>query len=280
MVIVPMEADKKMHNSFFKYLLFIGIIFFSSFILPAHATNYGSGLYNSGLYSTIVPIIGILPNPGTYNSTQSVSLTAQGSSLIRYSTLSVPVDCTTDTLYSSPISVSVSTRIYVRACDIYGNSSVGIFGFTITNTIFNSPSGGGGGSSFTQVTPIKEIVVNNGNTCQSGELFNTKNGLPCPANNIKVIVPNNSTNLNNSSSVLFTKNLKYKMSGLDVRLLQIYLNNHGYLISKTGPGSPGKETIYFGLSTKKSVTYFQKKNNIKADGIFGSNTRKLINSLK
>ena len=63
-----------------------------------------------------------------------------------------------------------------------------------------------------------------------------------------------------------------------VKLLQKYLNTHGFIISASGPGSPGNETSKFGLVTKVALIKFQKANGIMpASGYFGSLTRKLIN---
>jgi peptidoglycan hydrolase-like protein with peptidoglycan-binding domain len=52
------------------------------------------------------------------------------------------------------------------------------------------------------------------------------------------------------------------MSGVDVKALQVYLNTHGYIIAKSGPGSPGHETNLFGNATKAAVIKFQKANKI------------------
>lgn len=62
-----------------------------------------------------------------------------------------------------------------------------------------------------------------------------------------------------------------------VQLLQKFLNNQGFVIAKSGPGSPGNETDYFGVLTQKALAAFQKKNNINpASGFFGSITRGVI----
>jgi peptidoglycan hydrolase-like protein with peptidoglycan-binding domain len=39
--------------------------------------------------------------------------------------------------------------------------------------------------------------------------------------------------------------------------LQKILNNNGFVISSTGPGSPGNETTYFGSLTLEAVKKFQ-----------------------
>ncbi len=57
--------------------------------------------------------------------------------------------------------------------------------------------------------------------------------------------------------ILFTRNLKLGMQGDDVRRLQIFLNNHGYLIAKSGDGSPGHETNRFGSKLKTALIQFQ-----------------------
>ena len=63
----------------------------------------------------------------------------------------------------------------------------------------------------------------------------------------------------------------------EVKELQKFLNNIGYVVSKTGAGSPGKETNYFGTLTKKALMEFQKDHKIVSDGILGNNTKKEIN---
>jgi peptidoglycan hydrolase-like protein with peptidoglycan-binding domain len=75
-----------------------------------------------------------------------------------------------------------------------------------------------------------------------------------------------------SGSVSINRTLKLKMTGNDVKDLQVYLNTHGYIVSTTGAGSLGKETNYFGLKTKQAVIKFQKANELKADGIAGPKT--------
>ena len=47
-------------------------------------------------------------------------------------------------------------------------------------------------------------------------------------------------------------------AGEDVRQLQIFLNQNGYLVSETGYGSPGNETDYFGEKTLRAYTAYQK----------------------
>ena len=79
-----------------------------------------------------------------------------------------------------------------------------------------------------------------------------------------------------SSGFSGVRTLKLKITGSDVKDLQIYLNTHGYVVAKTGAGSIGKESTYFGNLTKQALMKFQKANGLKADGIAGPKTRVLM----
>jgi murein L,D-transpeptidase YcbB/YkuD len=97
----------------------------------------------------------------------------------------------------------------------------------------------------------------------------------------------NNLNQNNSpkeeitDNFKFNKTLKFGVRDDSVVELQKFLNNNGFLVSKNGAGSPGKETKYFGFYTRKALIDFQKSNNIKpANGYLGSATIKKINNFK
>jgi hypothetical protein len=84
---------------------------------------------------------------------------------------------------------------------------------------------------------------------------------------------------NTTEKYIFKRNLYLGISGEDAKELQKYLNDHGFVLSETGDGSPGNETTTFGLLTKKALIKFQKANNIEpAWGFFGPITRELVNS--
>lgn len=55
----------------------------------------------------------------------------------------------------------------------------------------------------------------------------------------------------------FTRTLRRGSVGEDVRALQRYLNANGFLISRSGPGSRGNETTYFGEATMRALAAFQ-----------------------
>ncbi len=80
-----------------------------------------------------------------------------------------------------------------------------------------------------------------------------------------------------SPSPAFTRDLKFGMTGADVKKLQQYLNNNGYVVAKTGAGSKGKETTTFGPATRSALIKFQKANKITpAIGYFGPKTRGVV----
>src|SRR3989344_186707 len=84
-----------------------------------------------------------------------------------------------------------------------------------------------------------------------------------------------------ASGGAFTRDLKVGMTRDDVKMLQAFLNTHGYSVASQGPGSPGNETIVFGAATRAALIKFQKANTITpAAGYFGPKTRDLVNSMQ
>ena len=85
----------------------------------------------------------------------------------------------------------------------------------------------------------------------------------------------------------FTKSFDVGSSSNDVKELQKHLNNNGFTISKSGPGSKGNETNCFGSLTKKALIKYQNfyKDQIlkpvgltQGTGYFGQSTIKHVNS--
>lgn len=75
-----------------------------------------------------------------------------------------------------------------------------------------------------------------------------------------------------------TRDLKLGMRHADVKTLQEFLNNNGFVVAGSGPGSKGSETTYFGPATKDALSRFQKLHNITpASGYYGPKTRAVIN---
>jgi len=87
----------------------------------------------------------------------------------------------------------------------------------------------------------------------------------------------------------FQKTLRYGDYSIQVKYLQIFLNSFpDTQLAQSGAGSPGKETMYFGVRTKRAVIKFQEKYRgevlspwglTKGTGIVGPTTRAKINEL-
>ena len=78
--------------------------------------------------------------------------------------------------------------------------------------------------------------------------------------------------------ISFSQNRQLFDTGPDIKLLQEYLNGHGYVLAQSGPGSPGNETDVFGPLTYNALKEFQSANGIHADGYFGWSTREIMNA--
>ena len=82
----------------------------------------------------------------------------------------------------------------------------------------------------------------------------------------------------NKTKFTFNKDLKLGAVNNDVKELQKYLNANGYVVSKKGAGSKGKETTIFGPATKAALIKFQKAKKINpSNGLLGLSTRKVVN---
>jgi len=87
-----------------------------------------------------------------------------------------------------------------------------------------------------------------------------------------------SSTISNNKAPTFTRDLKFGMVGDDVKRLQEFLNLKGFVVTKTGIGSKGKETTRFGFATQSALIKFQKAKRINPSvGYFGSKTRSIVN---
>ncbi|MEK7227335.1 MAG: peptidoglycan-binding domain-containing protein [Patescibacteria group bacterium] len=138
--------------------------------------------------------------------------------------------------------------------------------------------GGGGASVSTVVTPV--AIPTNPTIAQLQAQLNALlaqlNALQSGAS----VAPG----LINAGKVHITQILSKGSRGNSIKGLQQFLNNHGFIISSSGAGSPGQETDYYGTLTEKAVGKFQEKYNIAKPGDsgygrVGPKTRAKINEI-
>ena len=134
---------------------------------PAFASTFNGTVttgVSTGIDGTVVVAPIASPNAGVYPSSQSVTLTAAGSSSIRYTTDGSNPTCATGALYTGTIAVTSSEVITALSCYPNGVASpVAAFQYAINppnpasslSTPSSGGGGGGGGGSVgtTAVTP-------------------------------------------------------------------------------------------------------------------------------
>ena len=79
-----------------------------------------------------------------------------------------------------------------------------------------------------------------------------------------------------STARTFTRDLRANDRGEDVRALQKFLNEKGFNVARSGPGSPGNETDKFGAGTYAALKRYQAFVGLPATGYFGPLTRGMI----
>ena len=119
-----------------------------------------TGISTTTVNGTVIVAPTASPIAGTYNSAQSVTLTANGSTSIHYTIDGSTPTCSTGTVYSGVISVSSSEVITAISCykdnsssTVYP-SSVVPFGYAIVPV----STGGGGGGGAAATTPTTNNV--------------------------------------------------------------------------------------------------------------------------
>ncbi|MFA6278607.1 MAG: peptidoglycan-binding protein [Candidatus Paceibacterota bacterium] len=118
--------------------------------------------------------------------------------------------------------------------------------------------------------------------------YDTKGRVSPQSSSVKVAFtapssPATSTPITSAStkktSFSFTRNLSLYQTNNDVKVLQQFLNTHGFSIAAGGVGSPGNETTYFGFKTYTALIKFQKSVGLPPTGWFGPMTRAKVFAL-
>ena len=262
---------------------------------------------------------------GSYNTTQSITLSAVGSTYIKYATDSLPSSCSTGTSYTGAISVSSSQTIYARACDDAGNSSTASFAYVIdtsgnnnsetymkysttatpvdcssgslysSNLTFSSTtklymrvckvSDNSSVSTFEYITPSGTTSNGGGSSGGGSSTGGSRYYPPASSSIVKTINSTMTDIIQQDKAIVISpvqkikKDLEIGMKNKDVKTLQLFLikQNTGFYANKL---SLNGATTYFGKLTKQALTEWQKANNVyPAAGYFGSKTRSKIRLL-
>lgn len=129
-----------------------------------------------------------------------------------------------------------------------------------------------------------DIYTVDGNIAYAKLLYNQRGAAPWRSclNNASVSAPTTGGAAGN-----VTLTLKSGMTHAQVKLLQQLLNNNGFTVAVSGPGSKGSETNYFGALTRAAVQKFQCSQGIVCSGsesstgygLVGPRTKTALNTL-
>jgi hypothetical protein len=173
---------------------------------------------------------------------------------------------------SSISGLSCNTLYHVAA---FAANSQGVsYGGDVSFTTSACDSGGGSGISSTGGVSVPA----NGPILGSLQISNQSEQQSTASTSIGTFAPNTPSSPSGQIYV-FPFNRQLWDRGEDIRNLQKYFNQHGYLVSPTGLGSPGNEIVILGTKTVAAIQKFQKANGIPTTGYFGPKTRAKLNSI-
>ena len=270
------------------------------------AGNTATTTTNTGvLYNSAAPTV-IITNDSTNNIVKSgdavVITTTFNEDMMSAPTISIDVSTGSDAdVISMGLSSTTDPKVYIYDWTVPSGHN----GDTAVVTVAGEDLAGNPYVGLThddfviRTTPRGRSAVTDYSTTTLSESATSTgiNFVSTPATSTLTISTSSATTSGNTILVinkilpyqfLFTKILKLSSVGDEVRQLQIFLNTHGFTVSKIGNGSAGKETAYFGQKTKDALIKFQEANAkdilipqdlIKGTGIFLNYSKKLINQI-
>ena len=220
----------------------------------------------------------------SFKTSVSVTLASANSTDIHYTIDGSTPTCTTGTVYSTAITISVTTTLKAIGCDAADNASA------VVSAVYTHRSGGGGGGS----TPPHTVGTPSPNASPSARITSDQVSsivtLLASFGADAGVIANVQAALSGGTAggagvthgfvtSLFVRSLDMGGKGEDVRSLQRFLNMHGHHVSDSGPGSSGNETDTFGSLTKAALIEYQKARGITpAVGFFGPKTRAAVDA--
>src|SRR3989344_239955 len=220
-------------------------------------------------------------------SGSTLTVTAASQKVMSISTepvVTVTTTCDSSTssfTFTASISATVPVTPSSSTCPLTTSSTSSGGGGPVG--LIGSSGGGGGGSATpastpattpisTPMTPVSGLTITQVEAILS--LLSSFDADAATLASVRSVLYGQASTGTGTAESTFARNLELGMSGADVKALQVYLNTHGYVVSSSGPGSPGNETSKFGGATRAAVIKFQKANGITpAVGYFGPKTR-------
>src|SRR3990167_2997665 len=220
-------------------------------------------------------------------SGSTLTVTAASQKVMSISTepvVTVTTTCDSSTssfTFTASISATVTVTPSSSTCPLTTSSTSSGGGGPVG--LIGSSGGGGGGSATppstpattpisTPMTPVSGLTITQVEAILS--LLSSFDADAATLASVRSVLYGQASTGTGTAVSTFVRNLELGMSGADVKALQVYLNTHGYVVSSSGPGSPGNETSKFGGATRAAVIKFQKANGITpAVGYFGPKTR-------
>jgi hypothetical protein len=191
------------------------------------------GGYTLDVSGASAAVQSIVVNASNFSVTlASGSLLTVSSPTLNQLSSNVTSDVTSNPCTGSASSISLAYSGAGTATNVITPSA------TICTTAATSPSSGGGGPIYGS-GPLAPGYVNANPTATSTAAGATPNTATSTAASV----------VSRTSSYLFTQNLYFRSTSPEVAELQKYLNDHGFPVAESGPGSPGEETDNFGLLT-------------------------------
>lgn len=215
---------------------------------------------------------------GSSATIESIVVNANSFSVTLASGSSFTASSPTRNQLSSDVMSTVTSNICTGSASsiTLGYSGGGTVTTVITPsaTVCSGSSGGGSSSSSGNGAPVSGPLSIG---YRSGASANPAIPLPTATSSERTTAP----------SIVFTRDLRVGTTHADIRELQKYLNRQGFVVAKTGAGSPGKETMTFGALTRIALIKFQEAHAAsiltplglsKGTGYFGAGTRAFMNS--
>ncbi len=237
--------------------------FFTTVTAPTTFSAVGTHVYNLQAIVTATTTLATFVEPLTitlaYDLTTLGTLSESSLVIYRYdgSTWTALTSCT------------VNTSAHTVSCQTTAFSYFGLFGqvAVVTTTSQSTGSGTHFGCKDPQALNYEYFSSSRPSLCQYATTTSLLMINPVVTSSINIA----------TTTFKFTRDLKFGLIHEDVRQLQKYLNATGYVIALTGPGSPGQETNYFGVLTRKAVIKLQLAKKVTpAVGYFGPVTRKVL----